>query len=246
MNRILVWDLPARILHWAFALSLSATMAIGFLVDDDSPRFKFHMLLGIVSLFLVAIRLIMGLAGSRYAKFSSYPLHPVETFKYFSSAIFAKTKRYAGNNPGSALAAASMFLLVPCLFATGIGFGGGPLEDIHESLAWALLAVVGLHLAGLIWHTIRHRENIALSMVDGRKLGEPEAAIPSAHRWAGAAVVIATAAWAAALFANYEPQSASVKLPVIGVTLRLGGNEHGGSNDGQSRKQESNEDKEDD
>lgn len=32
---------------------------------------------------------------------------------------------------------------------------------------------------GLAWHTIRHRENIALAMVTGRKLGKPEDGIPT-------------------------------------------------------------------
>lgn len=246
MKRILIWDLPTRICHWAFAFALTAAMAIGFLADDDSPLFQFHMLFGIVALFLLGVRLVMGIAGSRYARFSSYPLRPAEVAGYFLKAVFSKTRSYAGNNPGSAVAAALMFLLVLSLFVSGISPSGGEIGEIHESFAWALLVVVGLHVAGILWHTFRHRENIAFSMVDGRKPGEPEAAIQSAHPLAGVAVLVVTCAWAVALFANHNPQSASVTLPVIGTTLRLGENEHGESTHGLSRHPEEHNGRDDD
>ena len=229
MNRILIWDFPTRIFHWAFAFSVAAAMAIGFLGDDDSPLFQLHMLFGIVALFLVAIRVVMGFAGSRHARFSDYPLRPSEVAGYFRSAIVSKTRRYAGNNPGSALAAVLMFLLVPFLFVSGIGLGGGEVEEIHETLAWALLAVVILHVAGIAWHTIRHRENIGFSMIHGRKQGHSGDAIQSSRPWAGVAVLVATCAWALALFSNHDPRAGTVRLPVIGTTLKLGESERGES-----------------
>jgi len=227
MNKILVWDIPTRLFHWAFAASLTGAIAIGFLTDDDDPLFMTHMLLGIVAVFLLAGRIVMGLVGSRYARFSSFPLRPVETVAYFISAVFAKTKRYAGNNPGSALAAVLMFLLVPALFVTGAGIGGGEVGEIHETLAWALLAVIALHIAGLILHTIRHREGIGLSMITGRKSGESEDAVLSSHPVWGAAFALAATAWIGGLFANHDAASATVKLPLLGATIQLGENESG-------------------
>ncbi len=82
MGKILVWDIPIRIFHWAFAGSISAAIAIGFLVDDDQPLFQIHMLLGIVALFLLIIRLVIGFVGTRYSRFSSYPVHPREVMSY--------------------------------------------------------------------------------------------------------------------------------------------------------------------
>jgi hypothetical protein len=123
------------------------------------------------------------------------------------------------------LAAVLMFLLVPALFFSGIGFGGEALEEVHEALAWALLAVVGLHLLGLAWHTYRHRENISLVMITGKKAGLPEDAIASAHAAWGIVVSVAAGLWIAALFAGYNARTAKVKLPGIGVTLPLGENE---------------------
>lgn len=225
MNKILVWDIPARLLHWAFAVSLSAALAIGFLVDDEQPLFQLHMLFGLVALFLVAVRIVLGVVGSRYSRFSSFPVRGGEVFGYLASAVVAKTRRYAGNNPGSAVAAVLMFLLVPALFVSGIGFNGEPLKDLHEALAWGLAVVIGLHLLGLAWHTWRHRENIALSMITGRKEGDPADAIRSSHPVWGAILLLGAGLWIGGLFARHDPARATVVLPGLGMTVQLGESE---------------------
>jgi len=227
MNKILVWDIPARLFHWAFAVSLTAAIGIGFLVDDDAPLFRFHMLFGIVAVFLLALRIVLGLVGSRYSRFTSFPVHPREVIGYMVSAAISKTKLYAGNNPGSAVAAVLMFLLVPALFITGVKANSESAEELHEIFAWALLAVIVMHLAGLAWHTIRHRENISLAMVTGKKAGKPDDAIGSAHAVWGAVLLLAAGIWIAALFAGFNASRATVKLPGIGVTLSLGESELG-------------------
>jgi cytochrome b len=57
MNRILVWDWPVRVLHWAFDGSLTAALVIGFGVDDEHPLFTYHMLLRIVAGFILILRI---------------------------------------------------------------------------------------------------------------------------------------------------------------------------------------------
>lgn len=228
MTKILVWDVPARLFHWAFAASLTAAMGIGLFVDDEQPLFQLHMIFGIVALFLLTVRVVLGLFGSRYSRFASFPLRPKEVVSYLVSAAVSKTRPYAGNNPGSALAAVLMFLLVPGLFISGIGFGGEALEDLHETFAWTLLVVVGFHLLGLAWHTLRQRENISLAMVSGKKAGQPEDAIPSARPVWGMVMLIAGGLWIAALYAGHDRTTATVKLPGVGVKLNLGEKESGG------------------
>jgi cytochrome b len=235
MNKILVWDIPARLFHLAFAGSLSAAIAIGFFVDDDAPLFQLHMLFGIIALFLLGVRVVMGVVGSRYSRFTSFPVHPREVLSYMISAAVSKTKLYAGNNPGSAVAAILMFLLVPSLFMSGIGYFGDALEDLHETFAWALLVVILMHLAGLAWHTIRHQENISLAMVTGTKTGNAKDAISSSHAVWGVILVIVAGIWITALFAAHNASSATVKLPGIGVTLQLSESEDGKGKQGQDR-----------
>ncbi|WP_417377300.1 cytochrome b/b6 domain-containing protein [Gimesia maris] len=230
MNRILVWDIPSRIVHWAFAGSLSAALAIAFLVDDDQPLFRMHMLVGIAAVFILAIRLLMGLVGARYSRFSSFPVRPGEIATYMYTALVSKTKKYAGNNPGSATAAILMFLIVPGLFVTG-GFASETFEEVHEVLAWGLLTVVLSHLAGLAWHTIRHKENISMAMITGRKAGEPVEAIPSSHLIWGGVILLAAGLWISLFFAGYKSSDRSVRLPGVGMTVPLGESESHGIGD---------------
>lgn len=230
MDRILVWDIPSRIVHWAFASSLSAALAIAFLVDEDQPLFRWHMLFGIVAVFILAIRLLMGLFGARYSKFSSFPIRPGEIATYMVSAVVSKTKRYAGNNPGSATAAILMFLFVPGLFVTG-AFASETFEEVHEIVAWGLLLVVLAHLAGLAWHTMRHKENISIAMITGRKAGEPAAAISSSHPILGGVILLAAGLWISLFFAGFKSSDRSVRLPGVGLTVQLGESESNGRSD---------------
>jgi cytochrome b len=227
MNKLLIWDIPTRLFHWAFAASLSAALGIGFLVDDDSPLFQFHMLFGLVAAFLLLLRIVLGLIGSRHARFSRFPLRPAEIAGYFTGVFTGKTRRYAGNNPGSALAALAMFVLVPLLVFTGIGTGGEAFDDIHEVLAFLLLGAIGAHLLGLIVHTLRHRENIAAAMITGRKIASPDEALKSAHPIWGMLLLITGAVWIVAFFANHDANAATVRLPLLGAVVPLGENDSG-------------------
>lgn len=222
MKKIIVWDLPIRLFHLIFAASLTASLAIGFLVDDDSSLFQFHMLFGLVAAAALVLRLVLGLVGSRHNRFTALPLNPNEIVRYFTGVITGSARRFIGHNPGTALAALVMFAIVPLLIASGIGWLD---DDLHEGFAIVLLVAIGAHLAGLIWHSVRHREPIALSMVTGRKDGPDGEGLKSTHPvWAGA-IFAAGVAWVAALFANHNIGASTVKLPLIGTVIQLGENE---------------------
>ena len=99
--------------------------------------------------------------------------------------------------------------------------GGEVVEELHELLAYAMVAVVGVHLAGVVWHTIRHRENIARSMVDGLKVAEPDQAIRSSHPVAAVALIVLVGLWTGALVKGYDATTERVTLPIIGTTISL-------------------------
>lgn len=222
MKNILVWDLPIRLFHWTFAGALTAALAIGFLVDDDSPVFQLHMLFGLVAAFALVVRLILGIAGSRYNRFTAMPLRPVEVVGYIFGTFTGKARRYIGHNPGCASAAILMFALVPLLVASGAGWLGETGAELHESLAIALGVTIGAHILGIIWHTIRHKEAVALSMVTGRKEGPEEDGLPTSHPGWAIAIFAGGAAWIGALFANHDPRAETVRLPVLGTVIQLG------------------------
>jgi cytochrome b len=184
------------------------------------------MIFGIVAGFLLLLRVVLGVIGSRYSRFSRMPLGPMQLIAYARSLFATGAKRHPGHSPGSAWAAVAMFAAVPAILATGLWASRDPWEEIHGILAYALMTVIGAHLAGIAWHTIKHRENIAASMISGRKLGAPADAISSAQPVLALVFTVAAMAWIGGLFSNYRTGAPNIRLPLANITVDLGeGNE---------------------
>jgi cytochrome b len=230
MTRILVWDLPTRLFHWMLAAGFLAAFGIAQFVSDDSPLFTVHMLLGLVLGLMVLLRIIWGFTGSKYARFRSFLFSPGDVLGYVKDAFTGKGKRYIGHNPGSGYAIFAMFVLLLGIVATGLLMPSGNelFEEIHPFFAYAMIGVVAAHILGVIWHTIRHQENIALSMVSGTKEGEPNEGIPSARPLAGIVFLVLTGFWAGGLFRDYDPNTRQTTLPIFGQTVPLGESENEG------------------
>ncbi len=222
MKSILVYDISLRIFHAAFAASLTAALVLALTVDKHSAWFAWHILFGLAAGFLLLLRIVHGFVGSRYARFAHLPVGRAQVVAYVRGLLNGQARRHAGHNPGSAWAALVMFTLVPALLATGSWASREQWEDVHDFLAYALTAVIGVHLAGLVWHTVQHRENIATAMLTGRKIGRPEDAIASSQPAWAVVFVVAAAAWIGGLFANHRAGAASIRLPLTNVTVPLG------------------------
>jgi len=194
MKRILVWDVPTRVFHWLLALSF-----VGAYVTAESERYRdIHVVLGYTLLGLLAFRLLWGFFGTRYARFRSFLFKPGEIASYFFSLFKAKPAHYVGHNP---LGSVAIWLLLGLGITTGVtGYmvlqdvGGDVLEELHELVSNAMLAVVLIHIAGVLVSSVMHRENLVRSMITGFKSAEPDQAISRTYRWLGAiilAVVVA-------------------------------------------------------
>ncbi len=143
--------------------------------------------------------------------------------------LFGPTREYVGHNPASSYVTWAMLILLVGLIWTGIQMGSGneSVEELHEILAHSMLALVGIHVLGVILHTVRHRDPITLGMIDGRKRGPSSAAIRSARPISGLVVGVLMAAWAAGLWRGYDAQTNRVTLPIVGMTVALGESEEG-------------------
>ena len=73
-------------------------------------------------------------------------------------------------------------------WATYYEVGGHWIEELHEGAANAMLALVVVHVLGVLVSSWLHRENLVRAMVSGRKAGSQEDAIRSA--WRPLAVII--------------------------------------------------------
>lgn len=200
-QRILVWDIPTRVFHWALALSFA-----GAFLTAETERYRdLHVALGYLVLGLIAFRLIWGFAGSRYARFSSFMFRPSEMMAYVKSMLQRHPKHYLGHNPAGA---ASIFLLLGLGLLSGISgvllyleVGGEMYEGLHEGAANLMLAVVVIHIAGVVVSSLLHRENLVRAMVTGYKSGEAGQGITRPFAWLG----VIMAAIIAAFLIFYQP-----------------------------------------
>jgi cytochrome b len=225
----LVWDLPTRLFHWVLAALFGAAFLLAISSPEQSRAFMVHMLVGLVLAFAILLRLVWGVVGSRPSRFGSFLYGPAALGRYVRLALKGADRPGPGHNPGSSYAIYAMLLLPLALVATGLlkATGREWAEEIHSVMAYAMVAVIGLHLAGVAWHAWRHRDGIVLAMVHGRRPAAEADAIRSPRAWAGAAFLLLVGAWGVGLARGFQASSRQVVLPVVGSILPLGKAEEG-------------------
>jgi cytochrome b len=197
MQKILVWDWPVRLGHWL--------MVGGFIVawlTSESETFRLlHVISGATVLAVAAFRLPWGFIGSRYARFVDFVRGPRAVKDYAAGLLKLEPAHHVGHNPAGGWA---IVLMLGLGILTGLSgwanyndIGGGLLEEMHEGLAVTMLAVVAIHVAGVLTGSLMHGENLVRAMLNGRKQGTPEDAIRSARPLAAAVLLawVAAAGW---------------------------------------------------
>ena len=178
---IKVWDPLVRIFHW----SLVFFFFLACFTEDDFETI--HTWAGYTVAALISFRLVWGLIGSRHARFTDFVTSPKTLFNYLIAIPAGKAKRYIGHNPaGGAMIIALLISLAGTTFFGMATFAAdenaGPLagtwiatfnehtlKEIHEFFANFTLVLVGLHIAGVLFSSLHHRENLVRSMITGRK-----------------------------------------------------------------------------
>lgn len=245
MKKILAYDFPTRIFHWCFALLFVGAFLISKTVDDESVTFSYHMLLGIILAGVAFLRIIWGIVGSKYARFTSFELNPLSLIEYGKAIFTGKTKLYPGHNPASSWAAILMIL-----FSLGLAFTGIQMaqnnnkefyEEIHEFLSHAFLFTAIAHVLGVVFHTIRHKEMIGLSMVHGEKSTDESQSqgISNKHPVVAIVFVILVLTLGFKVFSNFNPQNRTLNL--FGTQLTLGENEDNEASEGPSENTKDND-----
>ena len=197
-----IWDPLVRIGHWTLVIAFFTA----YLSGDD--LFNIHKWAGYVVAGYVLVRIVWGLIGTRYARFTNFVRGPGAVLGYLRGLFTGHVKDYAGHNPaGGAMVVALLFSL---LVTTGSGMAlyavednAGPLagivteetfapmasafgeegehgrdeesgaeellEGVHKAFVYITLALIGLHLAGVVASSLAHKQNLARAMVTGRK-----------------------------------------------------------------------------
>jgi cytochrome b len=251
MKNHLIYDLPTRIFHWLFAGLFVTAFFIAKTIDDDSPTFYYHMLAGLLLGFTVLLRILWGIVGTKYSRFSSFALHPKDLLAYLMGILTGDRRKWPGHNPASSWAALAMFVLALGLGITGYLMASGQteeFEDFHELLANGFLVVVLMHVAGVVLHSLRHQDAIGLSMVHGKKKDIADSdGIASARPGVAFLFVGLVLMFTSQLVSGFDSKTLSLSL--FGRTLQLGegeesnSEEHGDTKaEGQTRNDEDGED----
>ena len=164
-----VWDLPTRLFHW----SLVASFAIAFLTAESEKLRDIHVIAGYTLAGLIAFRLVWGFIGGGYSRFAEFLPTPQKLIDYLKSLASGKPQHYVGHNPAGAVA---IFLLLGFgIFAAASGWatheklGGHFMKELHEGASNGMMALVVIHVAGVIVSSRLHRENLVRAMITGWK-----------------------------------------------------------------------------
>ncbi|WP_108507938.1 cytochrome b/b6 domain-containing protein [Polynucleobacter acidiphobus] len=175
-----IWDLPTRLFHWALAICI--VLGIVF-VKIGGNAIQWHAYCGYTALALILFRVIWGFVGSQHARFANFVPSPARLIAF----LRGQADGGLGHNPLGALSVIALLTVVLIQALTGLFadddiFFQGPLAkyvsndtvalltSIHRFNQYLIFALVGLHIAAILYYYFIKRENLVGPMVTGDKL----------------------------------------------------------------------------
>lgn len=196
MHSIRIWDLPTRLFHWALVVCV-----IGLVVSANigGNAMNWHFRFGYSVLTLLLFRIVWGIVGGRWSRFTSFVYAPSTLFAYLRGN--ARPEHSAGHSPTGALSVFALLLVLLAQVTTGLFSDddiayAGPLTGLVSgstiSLAtWyhkevgklILIALIVLHLAAIAFYKKVKKTDLFTPMVRGDKVMASPVA-PSQDTWA--------------------------------------------------------------
>ncbi|WP_296493796.1 cytochrome b/b6 domain-containing protein [Rhodoferax sp.] len=186
-----VWDAPTRLFHWALVLCF-----VGLLVTSQvgGTAMDWHFRFGYAVLTLLLFRVVWGLFGGHWSRFSTFIVGLPQIWRYLRGQ--GKPHDAVGHNPLGALSILAVLSLLAMQVASGLMSddeiaAAGPLTRFvpsdwvsvatyyHKDIGkYILLGLVALHLGAIAFYYFRKQDNLVKPMITGDKLVPFEA--PSA------------------------------------------------------------------
>lgn len=169
MAMIKVWDPFVRIFHWSLVIAVLSAWA----TSEDAETV--HAILGYCAGGLVAARILWGLMGTRYARFSSFVAGPAGVIGYLAEIKAGREARYIGHNPAGGAMILALLGLIGAIAITGWmmstdrWWGVSWVQHLHNVMAHGLIGLVAVHVAGVLLASLRHDENLIKAMITGEK-----------------------------------------------------------------------------
>lgn len=230
-----VWDVPTRLFHWL----LVAAFVTAWVSNEESRHLDVHVFAGYLFAGLLLFRLLWGVAGTHYARFREFSYGPAEVVGYLKGLLTRELRRYIGHNPAGAWAIFILIGLGVLLSVSGLLLLGGqehqgPLagvitlhqsalfHEVHEFAANAMLAMVFIHIGGVVVESILHRENLVRAMVHGKKQVGEKAPVVAQYTLLGVAMLAIVAGFGVTSFSGYVTETKDKPyLPFKGQPLAM-------------------------
>ncbi|MEF7614253.1 cytochrome b/b6 domain-containing protein [Aquincola sp. MAHUQ-54] len=220
LQRIRVWDVPTRAFHWALAV---AVVALVVTAKVGGNAMAWHFRLGYLVLALLAFRVLWGLVGGRWSRFSSFLYGPGSVRAYLRGEAGPQGRFDVGHSPLGALSVFALLAVLAAQVGTGLVADDeianqGPLYRFvsgdtaaaatgwHAGYGqWIVISLVVLHVLAIAFYRLARRRDLLGPMLSGDKrlpAGTPPSA-DHAGTWGLAAVLLAAcigaAVWVASL-----------------------------------------------
>jgi cytochrome b len=183
-GKVLVWDGVVRVFHWSLVAATATAATTGFLAD--ASWMDVHVWAGVAAAALIVLRILWGFLGTTHARFCDFVAGPAPILRHVRGLLSGTAERHRGHNPLGGVMILAILLVITAVTLSGVvALGGvlkaGPLafaisfatgweaREVHEFLAFLVVGLAGVHVAGAIFESRRTGENLVRAMVDGRK-----------------------------------------------------------------------------
>lgn len=182
MKKVRVWDLPTRLFHWSLAACI-----VGLVITANvgGDAMVWHFRLGYCVLTLILFRLVWGMVGGHWSRFSTFVRGPSAIIAYLKG--HTKAEQAVGHNPLGALSVLALLFASFAQAAVGLMSddeiaAAGPLVNkipgawvsvatfVHTEVTKVILILlVILHIAAILWYRFKKNENLIRPMIVGDK-----------------------------------------------------------------------------
>ena len=211
-----IWDLATRVFHWTLVL----LVAINLFLIGPRGGFQtiFHFVAGYAIAGLLLFRLVWGFIGSPRSRFADFLRRWPVVKGYIDRLIRFDPPHSVGHNPLGGWMIAALLTTLTGMIATGLFAAGrraaGPLagsiplpiavilRDLHSLISNFLIALIVVHILGVIVEWFLTGDNLVKAMVTGRKKLAAETAAregKTAPVWRAALLALASLALVAGL-----------------------------------------------
>jgi cytochrome b len=180
---VYVWDFPTRLFHWLLVATLVSQYLTVEVLDN---AIQWHFYGGYLMMGLLIFRLLWGIMGAYYARFSSFVVAPSTALSYAKTLNSPHYRSHIGHNPMGAYSV--LFVLTVLLSQTFSGlfvsddiFSSGPYHSavsastqdvmswLHHNMFNAIWLFLILHIGAMIFYKLKMKQDLVKSMLKGYK-----------------------------------------------------------------------------